>query len=216
MYSLNLTNVIIPNGVKVIAFNAFGGSTSWLYDNNDFGSIYIPESVTSIEERAFYQSKVDKIIFRGATPTLGANWITLGSSTLGDVRVPSEHYDAYQLAYPQAFMVAYNINWKPVNKPYDGTWYDKELTINSSDINPISDFVFTFNHVSQSYTLLDYTNTTDRTLVIPKYYTDGLPIDTIAKSAMSPGNANPNQLTDVVFPNSIRVIDDLAFSGSSF
>ncbi|MHC1734525.1 MAG: hypothetical protein AB9921_02500 [Erysipelotrichaceae bacterium] len=64
---------------------------------------------------------------------------------------------------------------------YDENGYIASLNVNPADINPLSDFTFIKN--STGWTLTDYLNTLDTTVVIPKYNSDGEPITKIGMSA---------------------------------
>jgi len=115
----------------------------------------------------------------------------------------------------------------PSTGAYDSNGYDKSLNVKTTDINPVSDFEFI--DLGDSYSLINYLNTTDLDVVIPKIYNgklvveiadsafdyDGLYSVAIPNSVKRIGNKAFNSyshsLTSVIIPDSVTSIGDLAF-----
>lgn len=88
----------------------------------------------------------------------------------------------------------------------DESGYSVTLGVTAGEINPLSDFTFVYDAVNEEYSIVAYNNLTDKSVVIPKFYSDGKLITEISDYVFQ-----AKGLTSVILPNSIRVIGNNSF-----
>lgn len=201
-----LSVVTLPNTTKVLGDKAFF--------SNQIAEIILPSSITSLGNYAFKDNGLTAVTFQGNLPAiLGTDIFGLNDGlSLRTIAVPSGQLNVFKSAATLLGVQSYALYDPSVPQDptaYDGTWHDSSLNINESDINPVSDFTFTFNSTTNSYTITGYTNTTDKTVVLPKYHTDGKLITGIGSRAFQ-----TKALTSIALPNSITTIGDRAFNNN--
>lgn len=96
-----------------------------------------------------------------------------------------------------------------VTPSFSSAWYHPSLNIEEGDVNSTSDFVFVLNPDGTTYTITDYTNMTDKTVVIPKFHNDGKTITGVGEHSFQAMG-----LTSVALHNAINTIGDYAFEGN--
>lgn len=190
--SNKITELNIPSSVTKIGYGSF--------QFNNLTEIVIPDSVSLIEGSAFRDNSFRSVIFLGALPNIGTSthpsFSIFGngsaeSTTLldGGIKVPAAHLIAYRGKTVQLGVTTYRVS------------------VNPSDSGVENGFAFVWNKTHNGWEIIEYTNKTNKAVVIPATRSDGLPVVSIGNSAFY-----NNQLTSVMIPNGVRVIAPGAFS----
>lgn len=198
-----LQTITIPNTTTKLGDKAFF--------SNNITEIVLPPSIDSIGNYAFKDNSLGAITFEGNLPTvLGTDIFGLNTGlTLRTVEVPSGQLNTFKAAASLLGVQTYALYDPAIPhdpKVYDGTWYDASLGVSEADINPVSNFTFTFNSTTSTYSISGYTNATDKSVVIPKFHTDGNVIDGINAYAFQ-----NKALTSLILHNGLKTIGDCAF-----
>lgn len=101
-----------------------------------------------------------------------------------------------------------NVETPSATPTYDANGYDTTLNVSAADINELSKF--TLEAVEGGWKIKFHADASDRTIVIPKYNSDGQPIVEIGVDAFS-----WDGVESVILPNSILRIDNKAFEWNS-
>ncbi|MGE4444280.1 MAG: leucine-rich repeat protein [Candidatus Altimarinota bacterium] len=181
--SLDLTSVIIPNGIREIGYGAFLGNQltsislpnsllnimEFAFSDNQLTNVTIPNSVTTIGSSAFSYNQLTNVTIPNGVTTIGSSAFSYNQLT--NVTIPNSVTDIGQAAF--------NGNKLPDNQAF--------IYKRNSD-------------ESIDNTILISYGGANKTPTIPNSVT------TIGSYAFS-----DNQLTSVTIPNSVTTIGDSAF-----
>ena len=183
-YGMELTSVVIPEGVTSIGNDAFSG--------NKLTSIKIPSSVTTIGDSAFSGNKLTSV-------TIPTTVTTIGSSVFNNNQLPEN----------QAFIYKRNKDGS-VDKTELVSYGGKKRNnvVIPNNVKVISDFAF------QGSQLTSVTIPSSVTTIKANAFSGNkLTSVTISEGVTSIGNRAfaANQLTSMTIPSSIKIIEAYAF-----
>jgi len=198
-----LTSVTIPDSVTSIGNRAFSG--------NQLTSITIPDSVTTIGDEAFNGNQLTNVTIPDSVTTIGRSVFT--NNQLASVTIPDSVTSIGDLAFLNNQLTSVTI---PNSVTSIGYWAFREnqltnVTIGSS-VTTIGDWAFAWNQLTSVTIGNSVTSIGDVAFAQNQLTSVTIPdsVTTIGDWAFS-----NNQLTSVTIPNSVRSIGGGAFQSNN-
>lgn len=177
---MGITSISLPQGLNFIGADSFR--------NNNLTSLVIPDNVIKIGSRAFHTNQLTDVTFLGAKPASDGGtggWLASNLTIpAGGVKVPAQHYLSYLGQYTSLGINA------------------AALVINPADPNIEGDFAYRWVSTLSGWEVVQYRNTSNKTVTIPATRNDSTPVVSVGQSVFKSVG-----LTSVTLSTNLKTID---------